>query len=431
MSQKADGGFPHLGQDALEAPGKTSSEVNATGRPSSGNQSGVVCLPLVSDSQRLIWVSSNQINMQLDGAAKLDEAFDRFPYLTRKQTALLAQRCSLHPDQVKVWFIAQRLRYGISWDAEDIPNVRKMLTSRLGEEEVQNGEGTADGRRFPQEPSARDGRMLGENGAATERLEMEIRPAQPTEQGRRGGQWNKPMKRKRRSVTDEMGRRRVKHGGEGAGERAQAEETRSEGSREETTRFAKKKAAESNQRLGPVQRWPPCRMLDVPNDLLDASPHAFHQPPVTCVHRAPLKSETQADLDRDGRALPGRVRLKTKSRAQLAMMQAAFSQCQYPNVEDYSRLSEAIELPRYVLVQWFGDMRYYIKKFHPRWLSDEQYARALATIRDQQYTRSLVQSRGADAGGDRGAAWTAKFDAGVSCGEEEKTMPQPADLMPL
>nr|XP_040038253.1 homeobox and leucine zipper encoding b [Gasterosteus aculeatus aculeatus] len=390
MSQKADGGLPRLGQNTPNAPGKTLSEANAA---FSGNQCSVVCLPLVSDSQKLIWVPSNQINLQLDGEAKLNEAFDQFPYLTQKRTAELAQHCSLHPDQVKVWFIAQRLRYGISWDAEDIPNVRKELTSGLGKDEVQNGEGTEHGGKVPEERSARDGRMVEENGRAAERLDMKLEQlAEKPKDRKEGDKRNNPKKRKRMTVTNNMGKKSVKHEGEGVGERAEGEETRIEGA-DETTHFAKKKEAKSNQTLAPVQGWPSRHSLQGPNDLLDASPQtpAVHVPPVTCVHRGPLKleMETQTDLDRDGRAAPAHVRFRTKSRAQLKMMQAAFSQCQYPNVEDYSRLSEAIDMPRYVLVQWFGDMRYYIKKFHPRWLSDEQYARALATIRDQQNMRSL------------------------------------------
>ncbi|XP_037334018.2 homeobox and leucine zipper encoding b [Pungitius pungitius] len=388
MSQKADGGLLQLGQDTHNSPGKTSSEVNATARPFTVNQSSVVCLPLVSDSQRIIWVSSDQINLQLDGADKLSEAFDHFPYLTRERAAALAQHCSLHPDQVKVWFMAQRLRYGISWDPEDIPAVRKKLASGPGG-------------------------VMGENGG----LDKEMQPEQPKK---------KKKKLKRMTVPDEMGKKRVKHGGDGVGGRAEGEETRSEGANVETTHLGKKRKAKSGQRLAPVQPWPPRRSLEAPNDLLDAScqTRASPAPPVPCVHRGPLKTEAQTDLDLDGEgvALPGRVRLRARSQAQLEMMQAAFAQCQYPNVEDYNRLSEAIEVPRYALVQWFGDMRYYVKKFHPRWLSGEQYARALATIRDQQHLRSLekVQPRG-------------------SCGEEqsrpvspkEKTAQQPAGLMPL
>ncbi|KAL6118488.1 homez [Pungitius sinensis] len=390
MSQKADGGLLQLGQDTHNSPGKTSAEVNATARPFTVNQSSVVCLPLVSDSQQIIWVSSDQINLQPDGADKLSEAFGQFPYLTRERAAALAQHCSLHPDQVKVWFMAQRLRYGISWDPEDIPDVRRKLASGPG-------------------------RMMGENGG----LDKEMQPEQPMKNDKR----TKPKKLKRMTVPDEMGKKSVKHGGESVGGRAVGDETRSEGANVETTHLGKKKA-KSSQRLAPVQPWPPRRSPEAPNDLLDAScqTRASPAPPITCVYRGPLKTEAQTDLDGDGGALPGRVRLRTRSQAQLEMMQAAFAQCQYPNVEDYNRLSEAIEVPRYALVQWFGDMRYYVKKFHPRWLSGEQYARALATIRDQQHLRSLekVQPRG-------------------SCGEEqsrpvspkEKTAPQPADLMPL
>lgn len=98
--------------------------------------------PIVSDSNKLIWVHSKQFDLQLDGASELERAFDRFPYLTQSQTATLAQRCSLHPDQVKVWFMMQILHYGISWDHDDILDVkRKIKRQGLGNEELQKDRG--------------------------------------------------------------------------------------------------------------------------------------------------------------------------------------------------------------------------------------------------------------------------------------------------
>ncbi|KAM4714302.1 homeobox and leucine zipper encoding b [Anableps anableps] len=96
---------------------------------------GCICLPLLSKDKRVLWVHANEVNMQPDKVAELDKAFSRSPYLTHKQTAALAQRCSMHPDQVKVWFIAQRLRYSISWDYEDISEIWNKLKSNHEDEE--------------------------------------------------------------------------------------------------------------------------------------------------------------------------------------------------------------------------------------------------------------------------------------------------------
>ncbi|XP_008426216.1 homeobox and leucine zipper encoding b [Poecilia reticulata] len=94
-----------------------------------------ICLPLLSEDKRVLWVHANEVNVQTDKVADLESAFSRSPYLTRKQTNALAQRCSLHPDQVKVWFIAQRLRYGISWDYKDIREIWNKLNSNRKDEE--------------------------------------------------------------------------------------------------------------------------------------------------------------------------------------------------------------------------------------------------------------------------------------------------------
>lgn len=91
------------------------------------NQNSALCLPLLSEEKKIIWVHSAELKIPEDKVSKLDEAFNRIPYLTQKQTLSLAQHCSLHPDQVRVWFMVQRLLYGISWDAKDIHKVRRQL----------------------------------------------------------------------------------------------------------------------------------------------------------------------------------------------------------------------------------------------------------------------------------------------------------------
>ncbi|KAK5858685.1 hypothetical protein PBY51_002806 [Eleginops maclovinus] len=126
MRQKVDGGS-QLIQKTPSAPGETLSEINVDPMAFKINQSSVVRLPLVSDNQRLIWVHSNEVNLQPDGAEELGKALDQFPYLTQKQTATLALCCSLHPDQVRVWFMVQRLRYGISCEFRDISKVRRQF----------------------------------------------------------------------------------------------------------------------------------------------------------------------------------------------------------------------------------------------------------------------------------------------------------------
>ncbi|KAF4089037.1 hypothetical protein AMELA_G00061840 [Ameiurus melas] len=116
--------------------GSQSEEVASSGT-SGLNQAHLVCLPLVSEGLKLVWVRSEQIN-ELDAVSELVEAFNAFPYPTEQEASALARRCSLSPERVKVWFMMQRVRYGISWADDDIRQtrlkMRRLQRMSLGEE---------------------------------------------------------------------------------------------------------------------------------------------------------------------------------------------------------------------------------------------------------------------------------------------------------
>ncbi len=471
----------------------TLSETNVAPVAFSLNQNSAVCLPLVSDGQKLIWVHSNQINLQMDGAAELDKAFDKFPYLTQKQTAALAQRCSLHPDQVKVWFMVQRLRYGISWDYKDIHKVRRKLKLSRGKEWLQSGTGIkedrgekkkwkkevkeSDGKKAEEvreDQSASEGRMMGENVRAYERLERKMEQEQPMKKEKdrkveevEEDKKNIQKKRKRVTVADKLGKKRMKQGDEGVVERAGDAEIRSDEAEKEwqksTQTETKKKKA--NKRLLSVQEWPSHKSFVVPDEPLDASP-ASDVPPLTdnqtpniCV--TPVKSgsegktEMEAKLEgepkeltdvnddpvvaegsptstqqrgssvADARTPRTRIRWSKKTRSQLAMMKVAFSHCQYPDSGDYNQLATLIGVPRYVLVQWFGDMRYYVKKARPRWMNQEQHRQALANIKYQQCLNALSKAQPGEGGGK--ASWKMKLERSESNGEDESVQVPPEE----
>lgn len=490
MRQVADRGLSGLKQVTPDV----CRETNIAPAAFNLNQNNAVCLPLVSDGQKLIWVHSNQIDLQFEGVADLDKAFDRFPYLTEKQTAALAQRCSLHPDQVKVWFMLQRLRYGISWDYKDIQEVRRKvrpnqgkekLQHRMGEEtnkdrgklrqktEVDESAGKKEGK-VKEEPSRNEGRMMGENVTANEQLERKMKQEQPVEQVKDGkddeideDKSNTQQKRKRITVTDKMGKKRMKQVDEVAVKRAGEVDIRRDQERKQqkstqsvTTICArKKKKAKANKRLMSIQQWPPDKSFVVSDEPLDGSHLLFHQPQTKALNVPPLsdnltellrrvdvfpttsnchgKPEIEArledelhvdltnhsifitDVDKvkeliegnnpdvaEGSSiftrqqhshvvqpcnLPSQIRCTAKTRTQLEMMKVAFCHCQYPDSEDYDRLAMVIGIPRYVLVQWFGDMRYYIKKGRPRWMTQEQHSQALAKIRYRQCLKALAK----------------------------------------
>uniref|UniRef100_A0A8C1U5K0 Homeobox and leucine zipper encoding a n=1 Tax=Cyprinus carpio TaxID=7962 RepID=A0A8C1U5K0_CYPCA len=92
----------------------------------STNNNSVVCLPLVSEGLKLVWTQSDQTR-ELDGIPELVQAFNTFPYPTSQEVSTLARVCALPLDKVKVWFMVQRIKYGISWASEDIEETRLKL----------------------------------------------------------------------------------------------------------------------------------------------------------------------------------------------------------------------------------------------------------------------------------------------------------------
>ncbi|TRY56208.1 hypothetical protein DNTS_028536 [Danionella cerebrum] len=101
-------------------------ESNGSAVSFSTNNNSVVCLPLVSEGLKLVWTQSDQTR-ELDSIPALVQAFNIFPYPTSQEVSTLAQICALPLDKVKVWFMVQRIKYGISWASEDIEETRDKL----------------------------------------------------------------------------------------------------------------------------------------------------------------------------------------------------------------------------------------------------------------------------------------------------------------
>ncbi|XP_076149868.1 homeobox and leucine zipper encoding a [Alosa pseudoharengus] len=99
----------------------------------STNHNSVVCLPLVSEGLKLVWTQSDQTR-ELDTVPELVQAFNVFPYPTSRELSTLACLCALPLDKVKVWFMVQRIKYGISWTSEEIEETRRKLAGpeRIG-----------------------------------------------------------------------------------------------------------------------------------------------------------------------------------------------------------------------------------------------------------------------------------------------------------
>lgn len=89
-----------------------------------------------------MWTQSDQTR-ELDSIPELVQAFNVFPYPTSQEVSTLARMCSLPLDKVKVWFMVQRVKYGISWASEDIEETRLKLAGPQHVNETEHKESSA------------------------------------------------------------------------------------------------------------------------------------------------------------------------------------------------------------------------------------------------------------------------------------------------
>lgn len=73
-----------------------------------------------------MWTQAAQTS-ELDSNEHLLQTFSYFPYPSLADIALLCLRYGLQMEKVKTWFMAQRLRCGISWSSEEIEETRARV----------------------------------------------------------------------------------------------------------------------------------------------------------------------------------------------------------------------------------------------------------------------------------------------------------------
>ncbi|KAM3590124.1 uncharacterized protein V6R79_004079 [Siganus canaliculatus] len=358
-------------QNTPHSSGEPSSEINPPSAAFSPNKISTLVLPLVTDSQRLIWIPSGQINLELDVAAELDKAFDRCPYLTQNQTTALAQSYSLHPDQVKVWFMVQRLRYGISWDCEDILKIQVEFKSCQGKEELERDTGG----KFRQ--SASDGNIMSENVGCDQRLERKMKYPKNVETDTKK-EPKEDSSQKHKMMTDLMEEKT-----------AAAEEAAGQAAVEENTTGLTQSQVLDGIHWTPVKRSHQLKTSGVcklkgESLALSPKPSGAFTSTYKCEQRGEMTSPAEPFSC-------SRIRFHTKTREQMGIMKMAFLHCLYPDREDYDQLMTLTGVPRSTLVQWYGDMRYQLKKKKPRWMNEDQYNQAVATIRYRQFLNKFAK----------------------------------------
>ncbi|GAA6091525.1 homeobox and leucine zipper encoding b isoform X1 [Tachysurus ichikawai] len=310
---------------------KGSQSKNSASSGTSGlNQTHLVCLPLVSEGLKLVWVRSEQTN-ELDAVSDLVEAFNAFPYPTEQEASALARRCSLSAERVKVWFMMQRVRYGISWADDDIRQTRLKLrhlqSMSLGEEGEEEEED-----------------YLAHEERTPETQQQDVKQAPVTEVYTGYAHYTPQLVF----------------------------------SQEEASDFNSRQNSIIPQYTNGVETFVQQQTENqCVTDFQNASVDKDHaQLPRELNHLPPL--ELKAESSSTYRALsksavvcgPPITQQRKKSKAQLMALRRSFVQKNWPSEAEVQRLQRATGLGRHEIRKWFADSRYQLRRSGRSWLAE-------------------------------------------------------------
>ncbi|KAG5260848.1 hypothetical protein AALO_G00297260 [Alosa alosa] len=248
-----------------------------------------------------------------------------FPYPTSQETGALARQCALPVDDVKTWFMMQRVRYGISWAEEDIRETRHKLHTLRGEpEQSKEVEAASPGT---------------------------VTPAV------------RPSEEEMMMTVDED-------------DQYDYYDEDDDGEEEEMMRAfgaSEGMIAERKRQYLPAALWsaPPLTQLEPPPDAgslqRTAAVELHHFP----LHQPPLHQPPPPGVPSIGHLLacppfvltgqPLRMRSK-KSRAQLMVLRRSFVISNWPSEGELQRLQGVTALSRHEIRKWFADSRYQLRR---------------------------------------------------------------------
>ncbi|KAG1936234.1 homeobox and leucine zipper encoding b [Pimephales promelas] len=332
-SEETPGSSPELPQETSPCSSGTKKSCQKKQTASSGtsthNQANLVCLPLVSEGLKLIWVRSEQVH-ELDAVSELVEAFNEFPYPTSQEASALARKCELPPERVKAWFMMQRVRYGISWADDDIQETRRKLwriqKKALGEECVENNdEEDCLGRDETQQDAHVDQRDHTPKPSRT--------VPQHIDQNRQHFSQNNASQ-SNNVVQQFLGSNVVYKNGHGSASQAP----------QVNPHFQSDSTHNTGAQLHDAYGRSPFVIM---NDQQNAMPY----------------SEVP-ELSQSLHCLPGK-----KSKAQLMALRRSFVQKSWPSDGEVQRLQKMTGLNRREIRKWFADSRYQLRKNGRAWLA--------------------------------------------------------------
>ncbi|KAM4853917.1 homeobox and leucine zipper protein Homez isoform 1-T1 [Thomomys bottae] len=374
---------------------------------------GLVCLPPISEEIQLVWTQAAQTS-ELDGNEHLLQTFSYFPYPSLADIALLCLRYGLQMEKVKTWFMAQRLRCGISWSSEEIEETRARvvyqrdqlhfksllsLTHHAGRppEEAspmpeQCGLGIGPLTRSeptqgkalkvePEEPAqtlpppsshqkAKEPLMMPGSGAFPHQSDIwqdlqscglsKEQACRAPDQSRGVGSasWN-------HSTAIHQPHARIKPPPipilAGCKEESISSVTPSSSTSSASFQVLANGATATSKPLGCIsQSHSPSEQAQAPH-LEPAWPQGLRHNSVA--GRGGLTEYLSPDMQRQRKT-------KRKTKEQLAILKSFFLQCQWARREDYHKLEQITGLPRPEIIQWFGDTRYALKHGQLKWFRD-------------------------------------------------------------
>lgn len=354
-----------------------------------GSPPSLICLPPISEDLQLVWTQAAQTS-ELDGNQHLLQTFSYFPYPSLSDLALLCLRHGLHMEKVKAWFMAQRLRCGISWSAEEIEETRARLiyhqdqlhfSCLLAGNDSNFCDQSCKNQEFHQPAPAPLPHLI--KYEESQQCDVTSSSHYSPAQGMRGlGRISQDTwERKRNGLLHPS---KAQENCESAFRR-NTKETLSSPYLPTTT-------ASLDYRLQNTHRmvWDLTKASPQPSEPIAASAvngkHHPGTPPVCSSSKASSSSSTATSVEscnpsndqnpaRDPQQVSGCLsdilrKPRRKTKEQLDALKSFFLHCQWARREDYDRLEQVTGLPRAEIIQWFGDTRYALKHGQLRWFRD-------------------------------------------------------------
>nr|XP_045009987.1 homeobox and leucine zipper protein Homez isoform X5 [Jaculus jaculus] len=278
----------------------------------------LICLPPISEDLQPVWTQAAQTS-ELDGNEHLLQTFSYFPYPSLADIALLCLRYGLQMEKVKTWFMAQRLRCGISWSSEEIEETRARVVYHRDQLHFKSLLSFTHHTGCP--PQEAPPPML-----PPEQVGLGICPLTLGE----------PTQMKRLKIEPE-----------------------------ESSQVPPMPVLAN----GATATSEPIQLLGFTSPKEQALPPHVESPwpqrlrPNSEAGRADSMEYLSSDMQRQRKT-------KRKTKEQLAILKSFFLQCQWARREDYHKLEEITGLPRPEIIQWFGDTRYALKHGQLKWFRD-------------------------------------------------------------